>query len=393
MIPVAIAGIGCICALGPTLDVCLGNMYAGKRHFGHPSRFPAHCDASQPVFEVPDHFMEEHSVSAALPRSCRMTLIAARQCLVHGNLSAADLSRRRVGVCIGSNIGVTAGYAVGRSATDAYLLPRDRFEATNPTHLVAEVFDLPGPQQTVANACSAGGDAIGVATAWIDQGYCDAVIAGGTDEVTPRVYSGFNSLFINDAHPCRPFDLNRKGLNLGEGAAIMLLASDSFCREMDIDPLGYVLGYGAAADAHHFTQPRSDGLGLRKAVDEALAAAGIRPDRIGFINAHGTGTPDNDRVESDVIADLFPGRPFVSTKGYTGHTLGAAGPIEAALTLGCLKQGRLPATAGFDTPDPRLPVHPVAQPTTVDATVALSQTLAFGGSNSVLIIGTPSETR
>ncbi|HSO21124.1 MAG TPA: beta-ketoacyl-[acyl-carrier-protein] synthase family protein [Desulfosarcina sp.] len=393
MTPVAVAGIGCICALGADLDACLRNMYAGKRHFGLPSRFPSHCDVSQPVFEVPDRFFMQQPVSAPTARTGRMALAAARQVLTHGGLRAADLSTRRVGVCLGTNIGVTAGYAVGRTETDAYLLPRDRFLATNPTHLVAEAFDLSGPQQTVANACSAGSDAIGVAAAWIDQGYCEAVIAGGADEVTPRVYYGFNSLFINDVQPCRPFDRDRRGLNLGEGAAVFLLASVSFCRELAIDPLGYVMGYGAAADAYHFTQPRSDGLGLRMAIDEALSAAGIPADRIGFVNAHGTGTPDNDRVESEVIADRFPGRPFVSTKGYTGHTLGAAGPIEAALTLGCLKHGRLPATAGFETPDPGMPAGPVSAPTAVDATAALSQTLAFGGSNSVLIIGTSAEVR
>jgi 3-oxoacyl-[acyl-carrier-protein] synthase-1/3-oxoacyl-[acyl-carrier-protein] synthase II len=316
-----------------------------------------------------------------------MTLIATEQAIAQAHLKPGDLMRPRVGVCVGTNIGVTAGYEIGQDETDSFLLPRDRFLATNPTCLVANTLDLSGPQQTVANACSAGSDAIGIAAAWIAAGTCDAVIAGGTDELTPRVYYGFKSLFINDEHPCRPFDRDRKGLNLGEGASVFLLASQRFCRSRQIDPLGYILGYGAAADAHHFTQPRSDGLGLRLAIDEALSTADVTNDEVCFINAHGTGTPDNDQVESQVIADFFPGKPFLSTKGYTGHALGAAGPIEAALTLGCLARGALPATAGYETPDLQMPVHPVAVPMKVSGMVAVTQTLAFGGSNSVLVIG------
>ncbi|MFO7714312.1 beta-ketoacyl synthase N-terminal-like domain-containing protein [Desulfosarcina sp.] len=387
MNPVAIAGVGCICALGATYDGCMQALYTGSRNFGLPSRFPSHCETSQPVFEVPDRFLDPWPFCPTLPRTCRMTLIAAQQAVAQAHLKPDSLARQRVGVCVGTNIGVTAGYEIGQTKTGSFLLPRDRFLATNPTSLVANTWDLSGPQQTVANACSAGSDAIGIAAAWIAAGYCDAVIAGGADELTPRVYYGFKSLFINDEHPCRPFDRYRKGLNLGEGASIFLLASPAFCRSWQIDPVGYILGYGGAADAHHFTQPRPDGQGLRLAIGEALATAGTPADQICFINAHGTGTLGNDRVESQIIADLFPGKPFLSTKGYTGHALGAAGPIEAALTLGCLTRAVLPATAGYETPDPQMPAHPVAIQTPVHGSVALTQTLAFGGSNSVLVLG------
>jgi 3-oxoacyl-[acyl-carrier-protein] synthase II len=388
MTPVAIAGVGCICALGPDYTGCLDTLFSGKRNPGRPTRFPAYCETLQPVFEVPDAFLQAGTGSDSLTRTCRMALVATREALTHGGIDDRALARRRVGVCLGTNIGVTSGYASVQTATDGFLLPRDRFLATNPTLRVADALDLCGPQQTVANACTAGSDAIGIAAAWIDQGVCDAVIAGGTDELTPRVYFGFKSLFINDEQPCRPFDVHRRGLNLGEGAGVFLLASLDFCQSMGVVPKGYILGYGSTADADHFTQPRADGKGLRLAIGEALRCAGLDADAIGFINAHGTGTKDNDRVESTVLADLFPGRPFVSTKGYTGHTLGAAGPIEAALTLGCLDRGRLPVTAGFETPDPELPAHPVAAPTAIRGTVALSQNLAFGGSNAVLVIGT-----
>ena len=387
MTSVAIAGVGCICSLGPSLSDCMAALKAGTRRFGPPTRFPPHCETTQPVFEVPERFLTPWPYPATLPRACRMSLVAARQAIEHGRLNIPALAGHCIGVCLGTNLGVTARYESGQAETAAFLLPRDRFLATNPTHLVANHLGLNGPLQTVANACAAGSDAIGIAAGWIETGVCDAVFAGGTDEITPRVYFGFKSLFINDEHPCRPFDRDRRGLNLGEGAGVFLLASAKFCRAHAITPLGYILGYGAAADADHFTQPRTDGKGLHLAIDEALSDAGVAAEDIRFINAHGTGTPGNDLVESQVLAQRFPGKPFLSTKGYTGHTLGAAGAVEAALTLGCLAEGMLPATAGYTTPDPLMPAHPVHAPTAIDGTLALSETLAFGGSNSVLVIG------
>jgi 3-oxoacyl-[acyl-carrier-protein] synthase-1/3-oxoacyl-[acyl-carrier-protein] synthase II len=127
------------------------------------------------------------------------------------------------------------------------------------------------------------------------------------------------------------------------------------------------------------------------AVEEAIRTAGISPESVAFINAHGTGTPDNDRIESQLFNDTFPGTPFLSTKGYTGHTLGAAGAVEAAFTIAALERGRIPASAGFKTPDPDLPAHPADRPTDIRGPAALSQTLAFGGNNSVLIFGRAGE--
>jgi len=383
---VVIAGIGCISSLGADFAGCMDSLFGSHHGPSPPTRFPAHCETHHPVFEVPDRYLPDGLKEGTLTRTCRMALAATDEALSHAGVEGQALSGRSVGVCLGTNIGVTSSYGSVQTETNAFLLPRDRFLATNPTHRVAVSLDLGGPQQTVANACTAGADAIGVAAGWIDQGVCEAVIAGGADELTPRVYFGFKSLFINDERPCLPFDKHRRGLNLGEGAGVFLLASKAFCQSLGIVPKGYVLGYGASSDADHFTQPRPDGKGLHLAIDEALNGAGLSAGAVAFVNAHGTGTPDNDRVESLVLAERFAGRPFVSTKGYTGHTLGAAGPIEAALTLGCLERGCLPATAGFETPDPDLPVNPVDRPTTVRGEVALSQNLAFGGNNAVLVI-------
>jgi 3-oxoacyl-[acyl-carrier-protein] synthase-1/3-oxoacyl-[acyl-carrier-protein] synthase II len=148
-----------------------------------------------------------------------------------------------------------------------------------------------------------------------------------------------------------------------------------------------LLGYGSACDAYHLTAPRPDGAGLRSAIVEALATSGVSSASVAFVNAHGTGTPDNDRVEGRVLNDMLPGIPFLSTKGYTGHTLGAAGAIEAVFTAACLEIGKIPANAGFETHDPEIGIIPVREVTAVSGTVALSESLAFGGNNSVVVLG------
>jgi 3-oxoacyl-[acyl-carrier-protein] synthase-1/3-oxoacyl-[acyl-carrier-protein] synthase II len=260
---------------------------------------------------------------------------------------------------------------------------------SNPTRVIAAEFGAGGPLQTVVNACSAGSDAIGLGAAWIRLGLCDVVIAGGADELYQVTYTGFKSLLIYDDSACKPFDANRKGLNLGEGAAIFILTSEAVRKEVRKNPRGFILGYGSATDAYHPIKTRPDGLGLKMAIQEAMETGRIAPAQIAFVNAHGTGTRDNDLIESRVLNDILPGVPFFSTKGYTGHTLGACGAIEAAFTVACLEEGRIPASAGFTTPDPELaPSYPVRQNFGISGRIALSETLAFGGNNAVLILGT-----
>jgi 3-oxoacyl-[acyl-carrier-protein] synthase-1/3-oxoacyl-[acyl-carrier-protein] synthase II len=187
--------------------------------------------------------------------------------------------------------------------------------------------------------------------------------------------------------PCRPFDRDREGLNLGEGAAVLVLESPGLLERRRARARAFVLGYGSSCDAYHPTAPSPDGAGLERALQEAMAAGGIDPSQVAFVNAHGTSTADNDRVEAQVLARKLPGVPFLSTKGFTGHTLGAAGAMEAAFTVACLEQGRIPASAGFATQDPDLGAAPVRENTKTRGTVALSQSLAFGGNNAVLALG------
>lgn len=317
------------------------------------------------------------------------------QAFENAGIDSKILKNKRVGVCIGTNV---AG-SVSNKNIDQYekkseiswLTPAQRYLATNPALGIAREYDLSGPVQTIVTACSAGGDAIGLAASWIRQDICDIVITGGTDEMYEITYNGFISLMNCDDSPCRPFDAERKGMNLGEGAAVFILESENMINQRKIKPRAYVMGYGSASDAYHLTTPAPDGRGLRLAIDEALTGAGLSYQDIAFINAHGTGTPDNDRIESMLFHELFSGVPFLSTKGYTGHTLGGAGAVEAAFTIAGLEQKKIPKSAGFSKPDPELPANPVSRVTEIKGSTAMSQTLAFGGNNAVLILGIEKE--
>jgi 3-oxoacyl-(acyl-carrier-protein) synthase len=387
--PVAITGAGCLCAAGMTLDQTFRSLLHGERNPQPPKAFRSEHAEAFPVFEI-YNAVPEHGSERELLRTTRLAISAGMEALADAGLVAEDLSHVKVGVCIGTTVGSAMNneefYRQFRNGADPEMAPIDRYLRSNPASALARAYNLDGPCQTVVNACSSGTDAIGIGAAWIRAGLCDIVLAGGADELCRVTYNGFASLMINDSLPVKPFDLHRKGLNLGEGAGILVLESAELMAKRNKTQRGYVLGYGSATDAYHLTAPHPEGSGLRRALSEALQTAAVRPEQIAFINAHGTGTQDNDKVESLVLSDTFPGVPFASTKGYTGHTLGAAGAIEATLTLMCLEQQKMPANAGFQTVDPQLPAQPVSQVTSIKGKVALSESLAFGGNNSAVVI-------
>lgn len=382
----AISGLGCICAAGSNLDACMATLFRGERAPAAPTRFGSSHPVRYPVFEVPD-FQEP----AGLLRTAGLLLHAAREALADAGLEGAELAGLRTGVCIGTTVGSAMNNEdfcreLRAGATPA-MGPMDRILRSNPAAVLAREFHLTGPCQTIVNACSSGTDAVGLGAAWIEAGLCDLVLAGGADELGRITYNGFISMRITAPEACLPFDRDRQGLNLGEGAAVLVLEAPERLRRRQRRARAFVLGYGSACDAYHPTAPCPEGSGLTRAIEEALAGRGLDPAALAFVNAHGTSTPDNDRVESRVLARVLPGIPYLSTKGYTGHTLGAAGAIEAAFTVACLEQGRIPASVGCHNPDPELGPPPVRAVTPVRGTVALSQSLAFGGNNAVIALG------
>jgi len=384
--PVAVSGLGCRCAAGDTLGACMESLRLGQRHPVPPVRLHTNHPAPFPVFEVLGF---EHPPE--LLRTSALLLAAAREALRDAGLDEGALGDLRVGVCVGTTVGCALSdepfCRAFREGQDPNLAPLERVLQNNPAGVLARTFGLGGPCQNVVNACSSGTDAIGLGASWIQAGLCDVVLAGGADELSRITLNGFIALKIVDPGPCRPFDLERRGLNLGEGAAVLVLESEASLLRRRGRARGRVLGYGAACDAHHQTAPHPEGAGLRRAILDALHRAGVEGSELAFVNAHGTGTPDNDRVEGRVFADLLPGIPFFSTKGHTGHTLGAAGAIEAAFTLASLEAGWVPASAGFQTPDPEIGSQPTGRVQTVTGRAALSTSLAFGGNNAAVVFG------
>jgi len=250
---------------------------------------------------------------------------------------------------------------------------------------VRRYFGLAGPAATVSSACSSSAKVFASASRMISAGLVDAAIVGGVDSLCLTTLYGFNSLELTSAHPCRPFDRDRNGLSIGEAAAFVLL--ERAPETMDDDAI-LLLGVGESSDAYHMSAPRPDGLGARLAMEGALAAAGVTPDRIGYINLHGTATPSNDSVEGNAVAALF-GRSVAcsSTKGATGHALGAAGGIEAVVCALALREGFVPAGINTQTIDPAIAIEYALENREQPVSHALSNSFGFGGTNCSLLFG------
>lgn len=239
-----------------------------------------------------------------------------------------------------------------------------------------------GPCLTVATACSSSAKIFAKAERLIRLGVADAVVLAGIDTLCDSVLYGFNSLELVSPEVCRPFDARRRGLSLGEAAGFALLERDGDAHAPRL------LGYGESSDAHHMSTPHPEGLGARLALADSLARAGLSPRDVDYVNLHGTATPKNDEVEARVIGEVFDARTRVSsTKGWTGHTLGAAGIVEAALTLLAMRHGFVPGGLNVDTPDPACSAAFAFDNEPREIRVALSNSFGFGGNNCTLAFG------
>ncbi len=382
---VLITGLGVISAAGNNAAETLQCFKAGTRNAGPVTLFPTVLKS--PVFEVkrlPDGYFMEGL------RTLSLAMVAVDQALREARLS--DLSKFRVGICMGTTVASQLNdltfYQSYREKGAAPMTAIDRFLTGNLAEYIARKTGARGPQASVVNACSSGTDAIGIALSWLKSGLCDIALAGGSDELNHVPYCGFNSLGIANQGLCAPFDRDRKGLNLGEGAGVLVLETRETARKRGASADLQLCGYGSFSDAYHLTAPSPEGVGLKAALAAALAEAVLEPSSIAFVNAHGTGTHDNDLVEGTALAELFgSGLKMVSTKGLTGHTLGAAGGIEAVFTALGLREGWIPASAGFATRDEAIPLAPVREVTAVSGRYAISTSLAFGGTNAAIVLG------
>jgi 3-oxoacyl-[acyl-carrier-protein] synthase-1 len=382
---------GIICALGDSHAQVKARLYAGQTGVAVTGRW-------SPGRELP-----LGSVQATLPsvahlpphqrsRNNALALAALAQIRPAVDAAIARFGADRVGLVLGtstSGIGETE-QAIGRHA-EVGSLPADFHYAVqemgSPADMLARELGLTGPAYVHSSACSSSAKAMASAARMINMGLCDAVISGGVDSLCTFTVAGFAALESVSAQQCNPMSVNRKGINIGEGAALFLMSANSA-------PVA-LLGWGESSDGHHMSAPDPAGGGARLAMTQALQRAGIDAAQIDYINMHGTATPQNDAMESRVIESLFGLEvPVSSTKPFTGHTLGAAAAIEAALCWLAMQgdnpEGKLPPHLWDGAADPALPalnLVPIGAALGRPLRHVLSSSFAFGGSNAVLVLG------
>ena len=397
---VVVTGLGTVNALAHSVDAFATALRAGSCGIGPVTGFDATGYRSRVAAEVRDLPAPTWLPSPLRRRASRSDLFALRAAAEALAGSGLDVTAapERIGIVLGAT---TAGMMAAESALHDRITgaaPRYRKSALLGTPMatsadvVAQVFGLGGPRLVLSTACSSSGTALGVALDWIRLGRVDAVLAGGTESMCRTIFAGFNALKAVALEPCRPFDRQRAGLSLGEGAAIVVVESAAAAARRGARVHATILGYGMSADAHHLTAPHPEGRGAALAMERALARAGVAARDVGYVNAHGTGTPLNDAIEAAAIERVFgaaaEGLAVSSTKAAVGHTLGAAGAIEGLATILALREGFLPPTVNLDEPEPgfRLDFVPrTSRPATLR--YALSNSYGFGGNNTTVVFG------
>ena len=397
---VAITGVGLVTALGATTEGSWSAMTAGACGIRPLQLFDSNGYRSTVAAEVPIDDVTRGFTALEKrrwSRSDQIGVAAAQQALDGSGLLQSDVRRDRVGVLLGAGTAdllrnedyfftmVTAGIEHARPS-DVY----QHFSST-PVDVIATRFGLEGLRSCLVAACSSSTIAIGRAADAIRSGRLDAALAGGTDALARLTYSGFNALRLMDSGPCRPFDKARAGMSIGEGAGILVLEDMEQARRRGAPILAELAGYSLSCEAFHPTAPEPDGVAVAAMVSAALRDARLDPAAVDHVNAHGTGTTQNDRAEARGFRAVFGERaahiPVTSIKSMVGHCLGAAGGVEAAALALTIARGVIPPTINHTETDPECEVD-VVQNTARErpVKVGVSTSLAFGGNDSALVM-------
>jgi len=394
---VVVTGIGVISAIGRNRCEFEQALREGRSGV-FPLTDPAHRDfrfrnaAEVPDFNAADHFSLKEA--DMIDRFAQFAVVAAREAVKHSGIewTSALLEDSAIvtGSCIGGqateNQGFYDVYKMGKTRVHPMTIPKTMANAG--ASAISLDLGITGPTYTIATACSSSAHAIGQAFHMVRAGTCDVAIAGGSEApFSYGVLKAWEAMRVVSPDVCRPFSRNRNGMILGEGAAMLVLESLDHAIARGARPIAGVAGFGMSSDAHHITQPSSEG--AARAICKALKDAGIAPEQVGYVNAHGTGTGVNDPTETRALRLAFGDHvrrlAVSSTKAMHGHTLGAAGAIESAAAIVALSTGILPPTINFTEPDPDCDVDCIpntARHASVD--YAISNSFAFGGLNAVL---------
>jgi 3-oxoacyl-[acyl-carrier-protein] synthase II len=393
---VAITGVGLITALGNDAPTTFRRLVEGERGFAKVSLFDPTGQRSEIAAEVRDlqvGAVAPAAEAARWSRSDALALIAAREALSSAGIAPGSTS---LSLAMGASTG-----GMFESEVDLVRMLSGQSETAALEHLVSfpvsasaeRIASTVGSVErvaTVCSACSSGANALIEALAWIGRGSAKRVLAGATDGLCRLTFAGFNSLGATDPSACRPFDAGRDGLTLGEGAAFLVLEPESEAVRRGARVLAWLSGWATAAEAHHITHPEASGATAARLLREAIRRANVPTSEVDYVNAHGTGTPHNDAMEARAIYETFGEQasrlPVSSVKGQIGHTLAAAGAMEAALTVLCIDAGTVLPTGGLESPEPipRLG-HVLRRGRTARIRVACSNSFGFGGADTVLV--------
>ncbi len=391
--PIAVTAYAASNGLGRETKTVMDNLFSGRRGLSIcPARYGVETWVGQVADETDELPALEDEVAefeSRQARVCQLVTLQIREA-VHG--AKRRWGAARVGLIVGTS---TAGIAASERAWSHHAvsgrLPRGfRFDRQHglgaTTAVIRGLTGIAGPGYVVSTACSSSGRVFACAQRLLALNLCDAVLVGGVDTLCRLTVQGFNSLRLISPEPCLPFSSLRRGINIGEGGALLLLERE--CSR----PTPMLLGVGESSDAHHMTSPHPEGLGARSAMERALRQGAIAPSRVDQINVHGTGTPQNDATEGRAVLDLV-GRSsmsrvaVVATKGYTGHMLGAAGATEAIFAIESMVRGIIPGSVGSESLDTTIGVELSARAQERATHYALSNSLAFGGSNVSVLFG------
>jgi len=385
---VAVTGIGVVAPAG-----------IGKDAFWRGLLSPAPNGFRQIEDWDPSPYFDNPKEARRSDRVSQFTLAAAAEALEQAGEISADPARR--GTFVGTGVGgigtleeqIEVRLSKGERRVSPFLVPM--MMANAPAATISMRYGWQGPCENTVTACAAGTHAIGNAARMVADGRCDVVMAGGAEApFTPTAVAGFgNMTALSNSGDSRPFDANRDGFVMAEGAAILVLEAWELAEARGATILGEVLGSASTADAHHITAPSPGGVGAVTCMQLAMDDAGITPDQVKHINAHGTSTDKNDAAEAEAVAKVFgtddSGPLVTSTKGITGHALGAAGALEAVAVLLAMQHGKVPPTAGLSERDPELPAINIVEggPADWEPGPALSNSFGFGGHNGTLVLG------
>jgi 3-oxoacyl-[acyl-carrier-protein] synthase II len=402
---IVVTGLGMITPLGLNVADTWAQMVGGASGVGCVTRFDATGFTTRIAAEVkgfvPENFMDRKDAKRN-DRFVQLGIAAAKEAVAHAALEWGVVDPDRVGVIIGSGIGGIETFEAqhktylerGADRVSPFFIPM--MISNMASGQVSIHTGAKGPNFTTVSACTSSANALGEAMRLLQHNDADVVIAGGAEAtITPMAFAGFCSMkamSTRNADPqkaSRPFDRDRDGFVMGEGAAVLVVEREEHARRRGAPILCEIAGYGASGDAYHITSPTPGGDGAARSMERALIDAELRPSDIQYINAHGTSTPPNDRTETQAVKRVFGEQAsqvmLASTKSMTGHLLGAAGAMEAAVCVLVIERGVVPPTINYENPDPECDLDCVPnRAREVRVTAALSNSMGFGGHNATL---------